>query len=124
MDGCWMAGQQAAGGLPSAAAAAAGRMCDNMAAAQQLRLQLRPLLARGAHTMPCRTRTPPAPALRPAPNPAGPAPPPLPPQVSPTGEQRELVTAVAILLAILTLVPMAPELADSVGIGGGDSLFY
>jgi hypothetical protein len=44
--------------------------------------------------------------------------------VSTTGDQREAITAVAILLAVLTLVPMAPELADSVGMGGSDAMFY
>lgn len=46
------------------------------------------------------------------------------PQISPAGDYREAATAVAILLAILTLVPMAPELADSVGMGVNDAMFY
>jgi hypothetical protein len=45
-------------------------------------------------------------------------------QISPAGDYREAATAVAILLAILTLVPMAPELADSVGMGVNDAMFY
>ena len=45
--------------------------------------------------------------------------------VSPLGDASQRATAVAVLAAVLVLLPMAPELADSVGVGagGGADLF-
>ena len=37
--------------------------------------------------------------------------------VTPTGQGRETATAVAVLAAVLILLPLAPELADSFGVG-------
>lgn len=44
--------------------------------------------------------------------------------VTPAGDNRAYVTAVALLVAILILVPMAPELADSFGVGPGRDAFF
>ncbi len=45
--------------------------------------------------------------------------------VTPAGDTRATATAVALLTAILVLVPMAPELADAFGVGPGrDALFF
>lgn len=43
--------------------------------------------------------------------------------VTPVGDARATATAVALLVAILILVPMAPELADSFGVGPGRDAF-
>jgi len=43
--------------------------------------------------------------------------------VTPPGETRATVTAVAVLTAILVLLPMAPELADSFGVGPENPFF-
>lgn len=43
-------------------------------------------------------------------------------EVSPIADQKRAATAVAILTAVLILLPMAPELADSVGVGQGRML--
>ena len=40
--------------------------------------------------------------------------------VAPAGEARQVATAVAVLTAILVLLPMAPELADALGVGPAD----
>lgn len=37
--------------------------------------------------------------------------------VTPVTGRRQAATAAAVLLALLVLVPMAPELAESVGVG-------
>jgi hypothetical protein len=37
--------------------------------------------------------------------------------VSPAGQEREAATLVAVLTAILVLLPLAPELAESLGVG-------
>ena len=37
--------------------------------------------------------------------------------MTPVSNSRQAATAVAVLLALLVLVPMAPELAESVGVG-------
>lgn len=44
--------------------------------------------------------------------------------VTPAGDARGNVTTAALMLAILVLLPMAPELADAFGIGPGSDLFY
>lgn len=42
--------------------------------------------------------------------------------VSPVGEARQTATAAAVLMAILVLLPFAPELGDQLGVGGGGGL--
>ena len=37
--------------------------------------------------------------------------------VSPVANQKQTATAIAVLTAVLVLVPMAPEVAQSVGVG-------
>jgi len=44
--------------------------------------------------------------------------------VSPPGESRAAITAVAVLTAVLVLLPMAPELADAFGIGPTDRFLF
>ncbi|KAF5828946.1 membrane associated metalloprotease [Dunaliella salina] len=44
--------------------------------------------------------------------------------VSPPGESRSTITAVAVLTAVLVLLPMAPELADAFGIGPTDRFLF
>ncbi len=39
--------------------------------------------------------------------------------VTPAGDARAAATLAAVMFAILVLVPMAPELADSLGVGAG-----
>jgi hypothetical protein len=43
--------------------------------------------------------------------------------VTPAGDGRATATTVAILVAILILLPMAPELAESLGVGPGSDAF-
>ncbi|KAJ9509380.1 hypothetical protein QJQ45_001830 [Haematococcus lacustris] len=43
--------------------------------------------------------------------------------VTPTGEGRAAATGLALVLAILVLLPMAPELADGLGVGAGSQMF-
>jgi hypothetical protein len=40
-------------------------------------------------------------------------------EVSPISDQKRIITAAAVLTAVLILLPMAPEIADSVGVGQG-----
>ena len=40
--------------------------------------------------------------------------------VTPVGQGREAATAVAVLAAVLILLPLAPELADSFGVGSSN----
>lgn len=44
--------------------------------------------------------------------------------VSPTSDAKRVATAAAVLAAILILVPMAPEVADSFGVGRGMDNFF
>ncbi len=43
--------------------------------------------------------------------------------VSPVSDAKRTATAVAVLTAILVLVPMAPEVAQSIGVGRVDTFF-
>ncbi|WIA11756.1 hypothetical protein OEZ85_011851 [Tetradesmus obliquus] len=43
--------------------------------------------------------------------------------VSPVASQKQTATAIAVLTAVLVLVPMAPEVAQSVGVGPTPNLF-
>lgn len=43
--------------------------------------------------------------------------------VSPVASSKQTATAIAVLTAILVLVPMAPEVAQSVGVGPSPNLF-
>jgi hypothetical protein len=44
--------------------------------------------------------------------------------VTPAGGARASLTTAAVLLAILVLVPMAPELADAFGVGPTRDAFF
>lgn len=43
--------------------------------------------------------------------------------MSPVSDAKRTATAVAVLTAILVLVPMAPEVAQSIGVGRVDTFF-
>ena len=43
--------------------------------------------------------------------------------VSPVSDPKRTATAVAVLAAVLVLVPMAPEVAASIGLGKVDPFF-
>ncbi len=76
---------------------------------------------------PCHTHAPtPVPYTRPNARAIHTPPRPLPSvqdNVSPVSESKRTATAVAVLTAILVLVPMAPEVAASIGLGKVDSFF-
>ncbi len=44
--------------------------------------------------------------------------------VTPTGQGRATITAIAVLTAVLVLLPMAPELAEAFGIGPADRFLF